>query len=109
MRGYDVTFAVWNSEDWDWAPEGKAHPESAGQRSNEDIRCGILEIHNLDAQGNGCCDAFVWWWCWWWGWGEVVIHFYGGIADPLRAMAKQDANLISHLGSNKPIVTGSFS
>lgn len=30
-------------------------------------------------------------------------------SDPLKAILKHDANLISHLGSNKPIVTGSFS
>lgn len=30
-------------------------------------------------------------------------------SDPLKAIMKQDANLISHLGSNKPSVTGSFS
>lgn len=36
---------------------------------------------------------------------EAAIQFYGGIADPLRAIPKRDAYLISHLGSNKPIET----
>lgn len=29
---------------------------------------------------------------------EAAIQFYGGIADPLRAIPKRDANLISRFG-----------
>lgn len=65
-----------------------------------------------DAQGNGCYDAFVkkkkkneeneaavqlW---------QNPLHAH---SDPLKAILKRDTNLISHLGSNKPIVTGSLS
>ena len=109
LRGYDVTLWFETLDDWDQAWRG-AHPESAGQRSKEDIRWGILEI-TIGAQGDGCYDvekklqkkAE----------NEAVIQLWQNHlrahSDPLKAIMKQDANLISHLGSNKPNVTGSFS
>lgn len=110
LRGYDVTLWFFKLR-WLGPAWSGAHPESAGQRSKEGIRLEILEI-TIGAQGDGCYDAFVkekrkkkgemkqWYSC-----GRIIcVH-----SDPLKAIMKQDTNLISHLGSNKPNVTGSFS
>lgn len=57
LRGDDVTLRFWNS--WWLGPARRgSHPESAGQRSKQDIRWGILEI-TMCAQGDGCYHVFV--------------------------------------------------
>ena len=112
LRGYDVTFVVWNPDDWDQPGgddilkvQGSAPKKTLDEESSKSPIC---------AQRDGCYHVFLkkqtkkkrqr---------NEAAIQAWQNALrahrDPLKAIMKRDANLISHLGSYKPNVTGSCS
>lgn len=91
LRGYDVT--LW----FETLMTGSGLEESSswkrGWSSIVYIRWGTLEIHNQYSRE--------------WMFQCVQKHLRAH-SDLLKAIMREDANLIYHLGSNKPIASGLF-